>query len=118
MGWRDVDNSTEHERMPYIQITADLWVVMREAKDRPRAVIERVRWHDGSEQYLLKTWHSDPGQRRLVRIHDTLEDANRSVKWQPTDSRTPSRDGYPIEELRSGRSGQARRPAAVPPPTP
>lgn len=84
MSWRDspAEQQAERDRMPYIQIDTDTWVVMREDKDRPKAVIERVKWRDDSEQYLLKTWHSDPSQRRLVRIHESVEEANRSVKWR------------------------------------
>ena len=102
------DAAQERERMPYIQVDADLWIVMREDKTRPRAVIERVQWHDGSEQYMLKTWHPEPGQRRLVRIHDTLEDANRSVKWRDPKTVTPS---IPPEHFVDNPQAQALRQA-------
>lgn len=75
------EDETERDRMPYIQIESDRWVVMREHKDRPKAVIQRVKWIDGSEQFLLFTWHSDSAQRRLVKVLDSLEDANRAVRW-------------------------------------
>lgn len=94
MSREEQEAAAERDRMPYIQITADLWIVMREDKTRPRAVIERVRWHDGSEQYLLKTWHTEPGQRRLVRIHDSLEEANRSVKWRNPKNTSRSGPGF------------------------
>lgn len=83
--------SAERDRMPYIQIDADLWVVMREDKYRPRAVIKRVTAYDGVEQYFLLTWQKDPTQRKLVRIHESLEAANQSVKWREQSSKIPGR---------------------------
>jgi len=81
----------ERDRMPYIQVDADLWVVMREDKYRPRAVIKRVTAYDGVEQYFLLTWQMDPTQRKLVRIHESLEEANRSVKWRNQPRNIPGR---------------------------
>lgn len=84
-------DSAERDRMPYIQIDADMWVVMREDKYRPRAVIKRVTAYDGVEQYFLLTWQMDPTQRKLVRIHESLEAANQSVKWREQPSKIPGR---------------------------
>lgn len=86
-----MQNSAERDRMPYIQVDADLWVVMREDKYRPRAVIKRVTAYDGVEQYFLLTWQMDPTQRKLVRIHESLEAANQSVKWREQPSKIPGR---------------------------
>ena len=90
----DVNATTEWERLRYIQIEADLWAVMREAPDRPRAIIERVHWRDGSEQYLLKTWHTHPSERKLVSIHESLEDACRAVRWNNPKSTSRSGPGF------------------------
>lgn len=84
-------NDNERERMPYIQIDSDLWAIMREDQTRPRAMIKRVTAYDGVEQYFLMTWHPEPTQRKLVRIHTSLEDANRSVKWRASEPKIPDR---------------------------
>lgn len=76
------DDETERDRMPHIQIETGQWVVMRNDKWRPKAVIRRVGWHDGSEQFMLMTWHSTPAERKLVGIYESLEAANRAVPWR------------------------------------
>lgn len=81
----------ERERMPYIQVDSDLWAIMREDETRPRAMIKRITAYDGVEQYFLMTWHPDPTQRKLVRIHTSLEEANRSVKWREVSPKIPGR---------------------------
>lgn len=67
--------------MPYMQIAADQWIVIRESMERPKALIQEVTARDQTARYLLFTWNIDPGKRRLHGMYDTLEDANHEVKW-------------------------------------
>lgn len=89
MSWRDSPTEKANP-MPYLQIDADTWAILRENPDRPKAMIRRFVAIDGVEQYLLFTWHSDPHQQRLIRMYDTLDDANRAVKWARPDPQVPS----------------------------
>lgn len=86
MGWWE---SIPGGGQPYIQVDADLWIVMRE-DPHPRAVIKRVLHFDGHEQFLLLTWQLDPAVRKIVRIYDSLEDANQSVRWRNPKPETPT----------------------------
>ena len=97
MSWRDApgEDKTERDRMPYMQITPTLWVVIRESMEHPKAVIQQVTARDQTQRYLLFTWHLDPSKRRLHGMYDTIEDANREVKWGNTRYVHPSRGEYP-----------------------
>lgn len=79
---------TPFDRQPYIQIETDLWAVMREPKDRPRAMIMRVTDWQQIEKYLVLTWHPEPHRRRLVSMHDTFEKANTAVRWDVSTRKT------------------------------
>lgn len=117
MGWRDLPQNSERDRMPYMQIAPDQWVVIRESMERPKAIIQLVTARDQTEKYFLFTWHLDPTKRRLHGMYDTIEEANREVKWPRTPANTP---GIP-DQLRqpnpNARSAQARHPEAGAPPT-
>lgn len=80
--------STERERQPYVQIDTDLWAVMRESKEQPRAMILRIADRQQIEKYLLLTWHPEPHRRRLIAIYDTLQEANHAVRWDISKHRT------------------------------
>lgn len=83
MSWRDspTEQQTERDRMPYMQIAPDLWVVIRESMEHPKAIIQQVTARDQTARYLLFTWDVEPSRRRLHGMYDTLEEANWVVKW-------------------------------------
>lgn len=88
-------DSSERDRMPYIQIDIDRWVCMRESKEVPVAVIERIDDNDGGRIFLVRQWHPLAHQRRLLGGYDTLADANRSVRWDTSRHRTGREDHRP-----------------------
>lgn len=71
----------ERDRMPYIQIDVDRWIVMRNPKDHPVAFIERIDDLNDYRKFLVRRWDLVPLRRVLLGMYDTLEEANRSVKW-------------------------------------
>lgn len=81
MGWWHMEQSTERDRMPYLQIAVDQWVVVRESLEHPKALIQAVTARDQTQRYLLFTWHLDPSRRRLHGMYDTIDEANREVLW-------------------------------------
>lgn len=76
--------NTDRERLPYMQIAPDLWVVIRESLERPKAIIQQVTARDQTSKYLLYTWNVEPEKRRLHGMYNTLEEANQQVKWPHT----------------------------------
>lgn len=81
MGRTERDNDIERERMPYVQIEANLWAVMRYPKTHPVAMIVGLANRDNVPIYFVQTWHPEPSRRRVISQHDTLEEANASVLW-------------------------------------
>lgn len=75
MGKRDNIN------MPYIQINANLWAVMRYPKTHPVAMIVGLANQDNVPLFFVQTWHPEPSRRRVISQHDTLDAANQSVLW-------------------------------------
>ncbi|UOQ57258.1 hypothetical protein MUN78_16635 [Leucobacter allii] len=73
--------------MPYIQIETDLWAVMRDPEEHPVAMIQCIMDRQQLAKFLVLTWHPEPHRRRLVAMYDSLEEANRSVRW-PTNHQT------------------------------
>ena len=75
------DTTPPFERMPYVQIDANLWAVMRYPKDRPVAMIQGVANQDNVPLFFVTTWHPESSRRRVISQHDTLAEANESVLW-------------------------------------
>lgn len=70
--------------MPFIQIDTALWAVMRYPTDHPVAMILGLANSQNVPQYFVQTWHPDPSRRRVVSQHNSLEEANRSVRYDHT----------------------------------
>lgn len=86
----------ERERMPYVQIDTDSWVVLRRSKERPEAIILRLTASNNEARFFVLSWHPNPAMRRMVSMHGTLAEANRSVRWPvPTSDGVPPFEGYP-----------------------
>lgn len=83
----------QRQRMPYVQIEADVWACMRNSREVPAAMIYRITDQNQVAKYLVMTWHPEPHRRRLVAMYDTLVDANFSVKWDSSGHRT-GREGH------------------------
>lgn len=66
---------------PYIQIDTNLWAVMREPVDHPKAMILGLANRDNVPLFFVLTWHPIPDRRRVIGQYDTLEAANASVGW-------------------------------------
>ncbi|EYT54806.1 hypothetical protein H490_0107935 [Leucobacter sp. UCD-THU] len=72
-----------------IRLDADTWLIMRYDKDHPAAVVHRVTDTANETRFLVMAWAADPSKRRMTGIHVTLEEADRSVKW----------DTGPVDEI-------------------
>jgi hypothetical protein len=69
---------------PAIRIGEAEWVVMREAKDEPRAVIRAVTLGPLSEVYFrVVTWAPTSEGRTLIGYFESLEMADRAVLFAP-----------------------------------
>ncbi|UOQ59762.1 hypothetical protein MUN76_11995 [Leucobacter rhizosphaerae] len=49
-----------------IQIETNVWVVMREVSQHPKAVIHKITDTTGDDRYMLMTWAAEPSARRMV----------------------------------------------------
>lgn len=97
------------EAQPCVQIETDLWAVMRYNLEQPAAMIVRISDQNQIAKFLLMTWHPDPSRRRLISMHDSLEEANTQVKWETTGAQTGrenhhwgGRPGYIPQAYRDG----------------
>lgn len=119
MSWRNApgEGKSERDRMPYMQIAPDQWVVIRESMERPKAMIQLVTARDQTEKYFLFTWNLDPAKRRLHGMYDTLEEANREVKWNNPKPNIPGVPDQLSQPNPNGQSARPRRPATGAPPT-
>lgn len=64
-----------------IRLDADTWVIMRGAKDRPAAIVNRVTDTHGTSKFLVMRWELDPAKRRMHGIFPTLQAADDSVPF-------------------------------------
>lgn len=64
-----------------IRYDHDTWLVMRDDKVLPKAVIQRFKDRRGVDQYLLVKWDLDPGKRTLMAVCDSLEKADGLVLY-------------------------------------
>ena len=64
-----------------IRLDADTWVIMRGAKDRPAAIVNRVTDTHEMAKFLVMVWNIDPAKRRMHGIFPTLQAADDSVPF-------------------------------------
>lgn len=64
-----------------IQVEADTWIVMREYPQFPKAVIQGFRGTDGAARFMVLTWDPIRTRRRMVSIHESLDEADAAVPW-------------------------------------
>ena len=64
-----------------IRIDTDTWIVMREPKDHPVAIIQRITDTSGEARYLVMVWQVNPMARRMSGIYRSLREADDSVKY-------------------------------------
>jgi hypothetical protein len=74
------------DRPKPIRYNRDTWLVMRDDKVLPKAVIKRFTDRKGVDQYLLVKWDLDPSKRTLMAVCDSLEKADKLVLY---DNRNP-----------------------------
>lgn len=77
-----------------IRIAEDLWIVMRNNKRVPKALVQRVHGR-GGDRYLLFRWDLDPAKRVLMNVVDSLERANDLVLYDQTPTGVTPFAGYP-----------------------
>jgi len=77
---------------PPIRIAETEWIVMRDAKNEPAAVIRAVRIGPRNELfYRVVSWAPTSDGRTLVGYYGTLQLADRAVLFRPTNgARQPS----------------------------
>ncbi|NNC10713.1 hypothetical protein HII28_02270 [Planctomonas sp. JC2975] len=86
-----------------IRFDVDTWIVMRNDKVLPKAVIQRVHHRQG-DRYLLFRWDIDPQKRQLMNVVDSLEKANDLVLYDPTPTGVTPFAGYPPTTVKSPRA--------------
>lgn len=79
---------------PPIQISRDEWIVMRDDKRIPVAVIRRLRLGPRQETFFrVVTWAEESAERELVGYFPTLAEADRMVLFKPKNPQMPRRPG-------------------------
>ena len=105
---------------PPIQVSEHEWIIVREKKTQPTAVIRRLRLGPRSETfYRVVTWAPTAEGRELVGYYASLDEANRSVKFTPLNPVMPdirtasgwggSRDTRPAHEVSPGKANSPAR---------
>lgn len=69
-----------------IRYDHDTWLLMRDDKVVPKAVVKRFVDRRGRDQYLVLRWDLNPSKRRLMCACESLERADELVRW---DNNTP-----------------------------
>lgn len=64
-----------------IRFDHDTWLVIRDDKVLPKAVIQRFKDRRGVDQYMLIKWDLDPAKRTLMAVCDSLEKADGLVLY-------------------------------------
>lgn len=95
MDYEEAAERIARARYPCIQIDTNLWAVMRGSDQHPEAMILGLTDTQDRLIYFVQTWHPTPEQRRVISEHDTLDDANRSVRWKDPLENHPSRRAAP-----------------------
>lgn len=75
------------ERPVPIRFDEDTWVVMRNSREFPKAIIRRVRDRRGATHYQLYRWDLATDKRLLMGTYRTLNEADEKVLFD-IDSRT------------------------------
>ncbi|WP_150308201.1 hypothetical protein [Planctomonas psychrotolerans] len=70
---------------PPIRIGESEWIIMRDSSREPVAVIRHLQLGPRRQWfYRVVTWAATSERRELIGYYPTLEEADRSVKFQPT----------------------------------
>ena len=77
-----------------IRYGQDTWLVMRNNKVLPKAVIQRVHHREG-DRYLVFRWDLDPRKRELMSVVGSLEGANDLVRYDPVPTGVTPFAAYP-----------------------
>lgn len=74
------------ERPKPIRLDHDHWVVMRDSRVFPKAIIQRVKDKAGVDRYFVIRWDLEPANQRLMAVTDSLQRADELVLWdnEPT----------------------------------
>ncbi|MDP9027436.1 MAG: hypothetical protein M3N46_07740 [Actinomycetota bacterium] len=83
---------------PPIRIAQSEWIVMRDSKREPVAVIRALRLGPRDELFFrVVTWAADSAARTLLGYFPTLDEADQSVLFSPPPAAgPPSAPGYPV----------------------
>ncbi len=100
------------DRLPPIQTGTDTWIIMREYRQQPKAIVHRLTTTDGTPRFLLMTWEPIAADRRLVSMHTSLDEADAAVPWPTQESAaSPPGPGHP-DAVYAAHREQQRRTAA------
>lgn len=92
-----------------IQIGTDTWIIMREYREIPKAIVHRLTATNGESKYMLMTWEPIAADRRLVGMHASLDDADKAVPWpNPADANMPPIPNHSPEATAEHQRRQAR----------
>jgi len=64
-----------------IRLDADTWAIIRDAPDRPAAIVHRITDVGEVARFLVLQWHLDPAKRRMTGIYESLKEADDSVRY-------------------------------------
>lgn len=83
---------------PPIRIAQNEWIVMRDSKREPVAVIRALRFGPRNELFFrVVTWAPESAARTLLGYFPSLDEADQSVLFTPPDvAGAPSAPGYPV----------------------
>jgi hypothetical protein len=98
---------------PPIRIGPGEWILMRDSRREPAAVVRHLQLGPRREWYFrVVTWAETSDGRELVGYYPTLEEADRSVKFRPPvlSARSGPPNGGGVTHAGSpGRAATARR---------
>lgn len=69
------------ERSNLIQVETGQWIVMRENPNLPKAIVHQVTDTGGVARFMVMVWQSNPAERRMAGIYESLQAAEASVPW-------------------------------------
>lgn len=87
-----------HPPWPPIRVGESEWIVMRDSKREPVAVIRALRLGPRNELYYrVVSWAADSATRTLLGYFPSLDAADQSVHFEPPAAVGPPRaTGYPV----------------------
>lgn len=78
---------------PPIRISTDEWIVMRDSKTEPVAVIRRVKLGPRNETFFrVVTWAEESTDRQLVGYFASFKEADQSMLFVPSQNTPRDRD--------------------------